>query len=394
MTLNRAKIYLVIALVFTIVKVSAQSKFEYGIRSTLNMSTIGSQYGKYNGSGMYSMGVFGSRNLSNLITVAVEPTYTQTGFKEKQNDSRYVLQHLDLNLNTYFSVFGDDALTLYLGLRPGFLLGFKSETIKDGNYIKLDATNNTNKAGQVDMGINAGLSVQLSPVVNFELGYSYSMSNNNDNTLIKGRTSTIEMTLKLNAVDLKRLIDSKEITIKEQIQSYQKGVLFVMLPTLSEKDLARLTNEGDRNYTINELKVRNLKVIAEFVRNYTFTPVFFFADSNVNQIITGNYGSIFLNNNLEVDTTIKAPQTTNFMVASFCSDLYNYSDRISYGLFVYDNKLNQLGKPYNIPGQMFGLYTDGDPQNYFKTKRINYTTMPFDRMVRKFNSRMIRYAEF
>jgi opacity protein-like surface antigen len=394
MTLNRAKIYLVIALVFTIVKVSAQSKFEYGIRSTLNMSTIGSQYGKYNGSGMYSMGVFGSRNLSNLITVAVEPTYTQTGFKEKQNDSRYVLQHLDLNLNTYFSVFGDDALRLYLGLRPGFLLGFKSETIKDGNYIKLDATNNTNKAGQVDMGINAGLSVQLSPVVNFELGYSYSMSNNNDNTLIKGRTSTIEMTLKLNAIDLKRLIDSKEITIKEQIQSYQKGVLFVMLPTLSEKDLARLTNEGDRNYTINELKVRNLKVIAEFVRNYTFTPVFFFADSNVNQITTGNYGSIFLNNNLEVDTTIKAPQTTNFMVASFCSDLYNYSDRISYGLFVYDNKLNQLGKPYNIPGQMFGLYTDGDPQNYFKTKRINYTTMPFDRMVRKFNSRMIRYAEF
>lgn len=394
MTLNRAKIYLVIALIFTLVKVNAQSKFEYGIRSTLNMSTIGSQYGKYNGSGMYSMGVFGSRNLSNLITVAVEPTYTQTGFKEKQNDSRYVLQHLDINLNTYFSIFGDDALRLYLGLRPGFLLGYKSETIKDGSYVKLDATNNTNKAGQVDMGINAGLSVQLSPVVNFELGYSYSATNNNDNTLIKGRTSTIEMTLKLNAVDLKRLIDSKEITIKEQIQTYQKGVLFVMLPTLSQKDLARLTNEGDRNYTINELKVRNLKVIAEFVRNYTFTPVFFFADSNVNQIITGNYGSIFLNNNLEVDSTIKAPETKNFMVASFCSDLYNYSDRISYGLFVYDNQLNQLGKPYTIPGQMFGLYTDGDPQNYFKTKRINYTTMPFDRMVRKFNSRMIRYAEF
>ena len=84
----------------------------------------------------------------------------------------------------------------------------------------------------------------------------------------------------------------------------------------------------------------------------------------------------------------------NFMVASFCNDLYNYSDRISYGLFIYDNKMNQMGKPYTIPGQMFGLYTDGDPQNYFKTKRINYTNMPFDRMIRKFNSRMIRYAEF
>jgi hypothetical protein len=61
---------------------------------------------------------------------------------------------------------------------------------------------------------------------------------------------------------------------------------------------------------------------------------------------------------------------------------------------VYDSKLNQLGKPFTLPAQMFGLYSDGDPANYFKTRKQNYTTMPFDRMVKKLNSRLIRYAEF
>lgn len=394
MKLNQLSIYSIIILLFVVTNTKAQSLFDYGVRASLNMSTIGTQYGKYNGSGFYSLGAFGSRKMTNVITLAVEPTYTITGFKEKQNDNRYTLQHLDVNLNTYFSLFGDDALRLFLGVRLGYLLGKRSETIKEGSYVKADAINNTNKSGQIDLGINAGLSVQLSQVVNFELGYTYGATNNNDNTLIQGRTSTIEMTLKLNAVDLKRLLDNREVTLKEQIQQYQKGILFVMLPTLSEKDLSKYTIDGDRSYAVNELRVRNLKVINEFKRHYSFTPIYFFADSNVNQIVMGNWGSIFLNSNLEIDSSITAPPTTNFMVASFCNDLFAYSDRISYGLFVYDNKMNQLGKPYTIPGQMFGLFTDGDPQNYFKTRRINYTTMPFDRMIRKFNSRMTRYAEF
>ncbi len=394
MKLNQVKIYIITFLLFIAINTNAQSSFEYGVRATLNMSTIGTQYGKYNGSGFYSLGAFGSKKVNHLITFAFEPTYSITGFKEKQNDNRYTLQHLDFNINTYFSMFGDDALRFFLGIRPGYLLGLRSETIKEGSYVKADAINNTNKSGQLDLGINAGLSVQLSQVVNFELGYTYGATNNNDNTQIDGRTSTLEMTLKLNAVDLRRLLDNKEVTLKEQIQQYQKGVLFVMLPTLSEKDLAKYKIDGDKNYAVNELRVRNLKVISEFKRHYSFTPIYFFADSNVNQIVMGSWGNIFLNSNLELDSSIIAPQTTNFLVASFCNDLFAYSDRISYGLFVYDNKMNQLGKPYTIPGQMFGLFTDGDPQNYFKTRRINYTTMPFDRMIRKFNSRMIRYAEF
>ncbi len=384
----------ILLIVISYQTVFAQQKIKYGTRASLNLSTIGTQYGKYNGSGNYSAGLFINYSALNSLSLAIEPTFTQSGFREKQTDSKYTYQHLDFNLNAYLSLFGDDALMFYLGIRPAYLLNFKSETLNNGNYVRSNLNENKNQNGQLELGINAGFAVQLSSVVNFEIGYMYSATNFNNNTQLKGRPSLVEITLKLNVVDLANIIENREKTAKEQIKNYQKGILLVMLPTLTDKDLLKIKDEGDRAYAVNELRIRNLKVINEFLKGYTFTPVYFFADTNVNKVVTGNFDGIFLDRNLNLDTTIKPTKTNDVLIASFCSDLYNYSEKISYGLFVYDSQLNQLQKPYTIPSQMFGLYSDGDPMNYFKTKRINYTNMPFERMIKKFNSRMIRYANF
>lgn len=372
----------------------AQQKLKYGTRASLNLSTIGTQYGKYNGGGNYSAGIFFNYKPIHNLSVSFEPTYIQSGFREKQTDSKYTYQHLDFNINTYLPLFSDDALMFYLGIRPSYLLNFKSETLNNGNYVRTNLNENKNENGQLEFGINAGFAVQLSPVVNFELGYMYNVTDNNNNTQLKGRPSLIEITLKLNVVDLAGIIENKEKIAKEQIKNYKSGVLLVMLPTLTNEDLLKIKDEGDRSYAKNELKIRNIKVINEFLKGYTFTPVYFFADTNVNKVVSGNLEGIFIDRNLKVDTSIKPVQSENILIASFCNDLYNYSEKISYGLFVYDSKLKQLPKPYTVPSQMFGLYTDGDPMNYFKTKRINYTNMPFDRMIKKLNSRMLRYANF
>ncbi|TAE78350.1 MAG: hypothetical protein EAY81_12045, partial [Bacteroidetes bacterium] len=164
--------------------------------------------------------------------------------------------------------------------------------------------------------------------------------------------------------------------------------------TLTEKDLARFTNSGDRAFAVNELKLRNLRVMREFRKHYTFTPVFFFFDTEVDKVIANAFDGVFLNDNMEPDNSIKLENPANFFVASFCNDLSNYTQRISYGLFVYDDKMIQLEKPFNVPGQVFGLYTSGDPVNYFRTKRQSYINMPFEKMIKKFSARMTRYAEF
>lgn len=369
-------------------------RFDYGVRGTLNLNTIGTRIGKYNGGGYYSLGTFASYKALPYCAVAFEPTYSVSGFREKQKDNRYVYQHIDLNMNAYLSPFNDEALRIYLGLRPAYLLNFKAETLTNGSYVKTEATENKNKSGQWDFGLNAGVSVQLSQVVTIELGYMWSATDQTNNQQIKGRNNLLELGLKINAVDLKRILDTKEQTVKQQVQNYRKGSLLVMLPTLSAKELARFKNEADRNFAVNELRIRNLKVINEFIKHYTFTPVYFFLDTNANRVSMGNLDGIFVDHSMTPAPTLKPTDTTNYFVASFCNDISNYNQRVSFGLFVYDAKMNQLSKPFNVPSQMFGLYTDGDPANYFRTRRQNYVNMPFDRMIRKFNSRMIRYAEF
>lgn len=381
----------------TLSSVQAQinHKFNFGVRGTLNFSTIGTEISKYNGGSYYSAGVFGTYKIKNRITLAAEPTFTVSSFKERQADNQFTYTNIDLNLNSYFSLFkDDDVLRFYLGIRPSMLLNFKAETLLNGNYVKTDVAANKNTNNQLDFGINTGFAVQLSPVVSFELGYMWSITNQTDNSQIKGRNSLVEATLKLNAVDLKQLLDNKEISVKTQIQVLRKGALLVMLPTVNEKELAKYNLEGDKQYVINELKLRNHRVITEFLKHYTFTPVYFFLDSNANKVSMGQVKGVFINKNQEPDSTIVLPTPNNYFIASFCNDLYGYSQRISYGLFVYDSKLMQLGKPFTVPAQMFGLYSDGDPANYFKTRKQNFTTMPFDRMVKKLNSRLIRYADF
>jgi opacity protein-like surface antigen len=368
------------------------ARFEYGIKGTLNYTTIGSQYSKYTGSGQYGLGVFGTYRLTPAINLAFEPMITINSFRETQSDNRYRYDYFDANLNGYFNLFGNDALRLFLGVRPGFLLSYRSEVFKDGAYEKAENQQNKNKKGQIDVGVNAGLSLRVSPVINFEVGYMWSPGNETNFSQVKGRPSAIEVSLKINAVDLKNMIDRKEETTVQKIRHYHTGALLVMLPTLSEKELFKYKSESDKEFVINELRMRNMRVIIEFQKHYTFTPVYFFMDTSVNKVISGNINGIFVNANMQPDTSIMPATPENYFVASFCSDLSNYNQKVSYGLFVYDNKMTQLDKPFNIPGQLFGLFTEGDPANYFRYRKQNYVNMPFDRMIKKFNARMIRYS--
>lgn len=393
MTICR-KTYLLVLLLLASTFVFAQrEQLGYGVKSNLNFSTVKAQYDKYLGVGKFSGGVFLQYAISSTITLAFEPTYTSSAIREKQTDNRYTFGHIDLNLNSYYNLFRSDAVYFYFGLRPAMLLSPKSESLVNGNYVRTELAEFKNKKGNVDLGVNAGISIRLSPVVSFDLGYYWSATNNTDNNQVSGRPSLVEVGLKLNAVDIKNMYDQKLITTKQKVQRYKEGSLLIMLPTYTQKELAKL-NEADKQFAINELNLRNTKVVAEFKKHYQFTPVYFFFDVDVNNILSGAIKGNLLNENMLPDSNITIANPANFFVASFCNDISAYSDRLSYGLFVYDEKMVQLEKPFNVPSQMFGLFTEGDPANYFKSKRQSYINMPFDRVIRKFNSRMNRYADF
>lgn len=370
-------------------------KVDFGLKTTLNFTKVKSQYDKYLGIAKYSLAGFINYRFDRATSLSFEPTFTASGLREKQSDNRYSFSHLDLSINGHYKAFRSDDISFYFGIRPALLLNTKSEVFVAGDYVKSDIPGFKNdESGTIDLGVNIGMAVRLSKVVSFEAGYCWSATNQTNADRVKGRPSLVEISLKINAVDIKNIIDNKATSIHEKVKRYQKGALLVMLPTLTEKDLARFTNSGDRAFAVNELKLRNLRVMREFRKHYTFTPVFFFFDTEVDKVIANAFDGVFLNDNMEPDNSIKLENPANFFVASFCNDLSNYTQRISYGLFVYDDKMIQLEKPFNVPGQVFGLYTSGDPVNYFRTKRQSYINMPFEKMIKKFSARMTRYAEF
>ena len=115
-------------------------------------------------------------------------------------------------------------------------------------------------------------------------------------------------------------------------------------------------------------------------------------DTSAYKVISKNFNNVFVNSELIVDPYIK-PDSSNFFVASFCDDISAYTAKHQYGLFVYDDQINQLPKPFNVPANLIGANLEGDPINFFRKRRYNYSIMPFEKIIVKLNNRLLHYKD-
>jgi hypothetical protein len=297
-------------------------------------------------------------------------------------------------LSFYPSAYNTD-LAFIGGIRPSYLMSYNSQVFERGNYSNKTLSINKNEKGRIDATAMIGVSVALSPVVNLEMMYNYGLTNKNAESQVLGRPSTVEINIRLNAVALKRSLDNKDETIQEQVENCHKGVVLVMLITPNEKEINRLKAAGkyaDAELIENDLKLRNAKVIKEFNKNFAFAPVYYFMDSSIYKVISGNLKGVFVNYNIQSDTAIKV-NTSNFVIASFCEDVSEYTKRKHFGLFVYDKGMNQLEKPFNHPNQLASPIFDYVVVNNIenKSRKPSYITVPFDKLISKLNSRLFGF---
>ncbi len=369
----------------------------YGIKLGLNFPTLGTQYDNISGLAGGNLGLFFTKKISNHFSLYFDPGFSSVRFRDKSTDTRYNNYYIDAGAFTYFypSAYNTD-FAFIGGVRPSYLLSYNSQVFEFGAYSSQTLPVNHNKKGAIDASLMVGMSVALSPILNFELTYNHSLTNNNSPTHIEGRPSTVDLTIRLNAVALRKSIDGKSQSVTDQVQYYHKGVLLVMLLTPNEKEVKRLLADkrtADAELLVSEVFARNTKVIKEFSRNYTFTPVYYFLDTNVYKVISGNLDGIFVNGNQDPDTSIKVV-TDNYFIASFCEDISDYTKRKHFGLFVYDKKMNQLDKPFNHTNQLaspvYEYVVVNNQEN--KTRRPSYITVPFDKLIGKFNSRLLRFV--
>lgn len=365
----------------------------YGLRMGLNYSLSGLSYSNYSGSTGLTGGLFISKPILDHFALLVEPGYTGISFREQSSDKRYNAHYLEagITLVIYPSALSRE-FAFQLGYRPSLLAAYNSEIIEYGNYVPKTFDNNKNKTGRTDGVLHGSISIAMSDFVNLELGCNYSLTNQTSATDVKGRPSTIEVGLRLNAVSLKEKMTKKEKSLRDVIAGYSKGSLFVMLATPNSKEIKKLEEQGktEEIKLINiEILARNQKIMRDFRENYSISKVYFFMDTSAYKLISGSYSGIFVEVNLKADENIR-PDTNNFFVAAFTEDISTYTNKMHFGLFLYDEKMNLLGKPFSHPGNLVAPVLDGDPINYLR-KRSNYLGVPYGRVIGKFNTRLLKY---
>ncbi len=372
-----------------------ENKLNFGAKAAINYSLIGAKYDEYSGNAGPSLSMFLSYRLHNSATLFFEPGYSGIEFREQQSENRYHMDCIDLNfMSMIYPSEGSDDFGFILGVRPSFLISHSTESFVNGSTLIMSDPFNKNKNGQLDIGVIGGFSLSLSPIVNLELVYNHSLSNNNTPTNISGRPSTIEFGLRINALGFQMIQNSKQQKTRDLINAYHKGKLLVMLPTPAQSQLNYL-KESKREAEIpiieNAYRTNNQIIADEFKNEFSFCPVYFYYDNDAYKVIAGKKDGIYLNRQLAPDTTIQL-DTTPFFIASICNDMSNYTQRMQLGLYVYDNNLVQLGKPFN-PNTL-DFMNEGNPMNYVNgRKSIIYNPVIIRKKIRKLNARLLKYVD-
>jgi hypothetical protein len=105
-------------------------------------------------------------------------------------------------------------------------------------------------------------------------------------------------------------------------------------------------------------------------------------------VLAKNFTNVFYG---EKNTQSALPEnfdTTNYLIASFCEDVSEYTNKFTYGLHIYDQKLNPMPKPFNNPKNDLGLFAGGDILAYMKKRKMLYSREEYEEVVKSFNQRL------
>ncbi len=386
-------------------------EMDYGLGLNLNYPLANFQNSSFYGKGLGGIHLFVSAPVANFFKVKLKNKIinntnyhfslgiANVGIHNRDSDMLFTNTYIDGSASVYIKPFYETSdFKIILGIRPYLLAAKSTERFKDGEYVfyNLD-TSNKNQIGNIGIGGIIGVSVALSNAVNLELKYNHNFGDIYTSTSrIEGRQSMLEITLSLSAISIRDKLFNKEIAIHEYVEKLKKGNLFVMMPTINQAEINALVNANKADKIINlldEIHQSNLMIMNVFKTRFNFCNVYFFNDTNAYKVSNKVFGNIFFDDKFKEINT-KDINTNNFFVASFCEDISNISEKIDYGLHVYDDKIIHLGKPFNTQQNQFSLFDgDKDPINVVR-KRMSY--LNFDDYARKvdaLNFRLNKYAK-
>lgn len=245
-----------------------------------------------------------------------------------------------------------------------------------------------------DFALTGGVNVNMGEVVQAELRYVHSFTQNNSLGNIYGRPSAVEVAIRLSATDVRNKFTAIEGNMTSQVKRLQNGTLLVMLSTINDKEKQVILGSGseaDLSMQMVALEQANKNIIQAFKQVYSFSKVMYFMDSSAYKVAAGNFNNVFVDENLN-NLPVSDFDTSNVFIAAFSEDVSAFTQKVDYGLHVFNRNFEALQRPFLSADNYFGVNFGGDPLNYLRKNKFYFQAADYTKIVKRFNNRMLRIS--
>lgn len=313
----------------------------FGLKANGNYAHLRSSDFTYQSIIKPGLGLFAAYDIARFLRPQVEVEMSSIGIQKSTTDrtnKNYFDMSLLLNL-----VPGRSNVLLTAGVSLSTNSGIYQKTLNGTSPGGLSSTFDKSEYGRQDFFLVTGLAIPLSRKLDLYTRYYYTTTSKETSTSLRGKPSFLQISVALN---LNRFLDEQEKRTElnkdeeDNRTLMEGGVMLVRLnyprnlinwyrshnnPQGADSSfymngiITEPANQDDllkADSTITAWDSINAHIMRVFKEEFTFCKVYFFKDEHSEKVANHNFDSVFLNDQLQIDTSLH-PLITRFLVAEF-----------------------------------------------------------------------------
>lgn len=390
------------------------SRFSLSLSAGLNVSKFRKDSLIFNYGTKPFIGTSWSVGISQRLGIKGDVVYSKRGSNAVNSGKKIENQYIDLTLCPRFNVTPD--FHLHAGLAFSNLLK-SNEIINNGSHFN-GIERKEIQGYTSELNVITGAELNLHKNLTIFLNYTIPTNKLNTSNYQIGVNLKLTDRIKKEPSFRRKRINAS----RNQINQLKKSVLLVRLKT-SENAINALINEGQGDKAL-KLKLKqeeaNKKIVSAFTKNFTFCEVRYFFSSNSEKVKQKQFDSVFLNDSLQVDNSIKLDTNRTFFIAEFgfleqdtnkifshysyepsqnggLEKVANYystsSDNDFYVLRILDKNFVQLSKPFPFYTRAIYKTMSEQPEQFMFIHPLYlvFLTWTYDDTVLRMNKKLERF---
>lgn len=335
----------------TPVQSSTSGRLWYGVRLNANKTFLGSaKSDSLSGAFSAGGGFFAAYAINKFIRPQLEVEYSTISYV-KTTDERTNKNYLDLGFNLLIKPGNKTNLIISTGIQAAICQGITNVLLSSSSASGTTKVYNNAETGRIDYLWNLGVAIPASTKVDFFARYHKSLTGKTTPSRIEGKTDYLQfgITVNLNKfLEENKEPSGKELEDQEDMSVLGKGgVLLVRLNY--QRNLIDWYEKNNRFIEADSIRKTNdtfnLELMQAFRKYYKYTPVYFFKDEKSYDVASGNTHGVFVNDQLETDTTISIGNKS-FLIAEVGFVESFTGSTIDNMLVVLNAKFKQMKSPF------------------------------------------------